>query len=413
MRRFGLMLATAIAVVLLCLLVGIRSAGAQSVNVEQSLTEDRAVQRPMLRVHPWRWARKRLINGTELVNRLIKLQLGMSFTTIYQGAPESPAPHYTLVGSFDIYVAWHLIDSSRVGEGTFGFVFRDRNVWAPLTGNELAADVGLPWGINNSGSEGYQRFNQIWWQQSLLKKKLVIQIGKIDETTHFNTNRVASSDGRDFLMQSLVYSQTIAFPSNGLGFNILYKPDPRLYLDFGLADANGNPDRKPSDSINSFLDGHYFEAFEIGLAPDLKTIYGGLGEGHYRLMGWHTAEAENHGAGSGVAISADQELSNGMVPFMRAGYCPAGAGRTMIEVDWGVVSVTPFERSTDRLGFGATWGRPTAPSTHDQFAFEFFYRAQIVDGLQITPDAELIIDPALSPDSTFQAVLGIRVRAYL
>jgi porin len=145
----------------------------------------------------------------------------------------------------------------------------------------------------------------------------------------------------------------------------------------------------------------------------MKSISRQLGEGHYRLMGWHTAEATSHGAGSGVALSADQETNSQMVPFMRVGYCPAGAARTSIEVDWGVVSVAPFERTSDRLGFGATWARPTAPSTHDQFAFELFYRAQVVDGFQITPDAEFIINPALAPNSSFQAVVGVRVRAYL
>ncbi len=411
--RSGVRIVVAMLVCVIGGLTGLRDAAAQSVNVEQSLAEDRAVQRPILTIHPWQWTRKNLTRGTEFIRELTRLSLGMSYTTIYQSAPEAPTPHYTWVGSFDLYGAWHLVDSASLGDGTLGFVYRDRNIWAPLTGNELAADVGLPWGINNSGSAGYNRFNQVWWQQSLMDKRLVIQVGKIDQTTHFNTNRVASSDGRDFLMQSLVYSQTIAFPANGLGFNVRYWPDPRLYLDAGLADANGNPDRKPNDSIDSFLEGHYFEAFEVGFVPDMKTISPALGEGTYRLMGWHTAEASNHGAGSGVAFSADQELPNQMVPFMRVGYCPAGAGRTSTEVDWGVVSVAPFERPTDRLGFGASWAKPTAPSTNDQFAFELFYRAQVVDGFQITPDVEFILNPALNPNSNFQAVFGIRVRAYL
>jgi len=405
-----------IAATLACLLAavsGVRNAAAQSVDVEQSLSEDRAPQRPLISIHPWQWLRRRLIGATDLIDSAIRLDLGMTYTTIYQSAPEAPTPHYTLVGSLDIYGAWHLIDSPVLGEGTLGFVYRDRNVWSPVTGNELAAEVGLPWGINNSGSAGYNRFNQLWWQQSLLNEMLVIQLGKIDETTHFNTNRVASSDGRDFMMQSLVYSQTIAFPSNGMGADIRFSPDPRLYFDAGMADANGNPNLKPSDSFNSFFEGHYFEAFEVGFTPDLKTISSALGEGHYRLMGWHTAEAADHGAGSGFALSADQELPNQMVPFTRVGYCPAGAGRTSIEFDWGVVSMAPFERSADRLGFGATWARPTAPSTHDQFAFEFFYRVQVVDGLQITHDVEFVIDPALEPNSDFEAVFGLRVRAYL
>jgi predicted TIM-barrel fold metal-dependent hydrolase len=202
---FRLRILAAVVICLLGDLTGLQNACAQSVDVEQSLTEDRALQRPLLSIQPWRWTRKKLLDTTASIKDLTRLSLGLSYTTIYQIAPNAPTPHHTWVGSLDVYGAWHLVDSATLGEGTLGFVFRDRNVWAPLTGNQLAADVGLPWGVNNSGSAGYNRFNQVWWQQSLLDEKLVIQAAKIDQTTHFNTNRVASSDGRDFLMQSLVY----------------------------------------------------------------------------------------------------------------------------------------------------------------------------------------------------------------
>jgi porin len=402
----------AVLMALLLELDGLHRASAQTVDVEQSLNEDFAVQQPMLSVRPWLWTRDQLLRTTSLIDDLTGLKLGMTYTSIYQIAPEAPTPHHTWVGSLDIYGAWSLVHSATLGDGTLGFVFRNRNVWAPLTGTELSNDVGLPWGINNSGSEPYMRLDQIWWQQSMFDDELVIQGGRIDPTTYFNTNRVASSDGEDFLMQSLSYSQTIAFPAAGMGFNFRYRPDPHLYIDAGMGDANGTPD-KPNGSFDSFLQGHYFEAFEVGFTPDMKTVSPALGEGHYRLGGWHSAKATNQNAGSGVALSADQELPNQMVPFMRFGYCPDGASRTSLEVDWGVVSVAPFERSSDRLGFGATWAKPTAPSTNDQFAFELFYRAQVVDGLQVSPDVEFIVNPVLNPNSSFQAVFGVRVRGYL
>lgn len=50
---------------------------------------------------------------------------------------------------------------------------------------------------------------------------------------------------------------------------------------------------------------------------------------------------EAHPEGGGQ-VAADQELPAQMVPFMRVGYCLAGAGRASTEVDWGVVSVAPL-----------------------------------------------------------------------
>jgi porin len=402
----------AILTALLLELHGVHRVYAQTVDVEQALAEDYAPQHPVLSVRPWLWTREKLLHTTSRIKDLTGLSLGMQYVTMFQIAPEAPTPHYTWVGTFDFYGTWNLVHSAALGDGSLGFVFRNRNVWAPLTGTELSNDVGLPWGINNSGSEAYMRPDQIWWQQSMFDNTLVIQGGKLDPTTYFNSNRVASSDGEDFLMQSLSYSQTIAFPSAGMGFNFRYRPDPRLYIDAGMGDANGTPD-KPNGSFTSFAEGHYFEAFEIGFTPDMKTVSDALGEGHYRLGGWHSAQATNQRSGSGFALSADQELPNKIVPFLRFGYCPAGAGRTSLEVDWGVVSVAPFERPNDRLGFGATWANPTAPSTSDQFAFELFYRLQVVDGVQVTPDVEFIVNPVLNPGSSFQPVFGLRVRSYL
>jgi porin len=389
------------------------TARAQTVDIERDLVEDRRAERPIVPIHPWQWLRGKLRRGNDFLKDKTGLQLGLSDTFIYQIAPYADTPHHTAVESLDVYGAWRLVDSATLGQGDLGFQFRDRNNFGPLTGNQLADDVGLPWGVNNSGSEGYSRFNQVWWQQTMLHERLEIQVGKISEKTHFNKNRVASSDGRYFMMQSLVYSQTIAFPSDGLGFNIHYRLTPRIYLDTSVADANGNPQRKPDDSINSFLEGKYFEAFQAGFTPPMNAVSTALGEGHYRLMGWHTATTDSHGAGAGVALSADQEVPRGLVPFIRVGYSPQGVYRAQTEVDWGVVSVTPMGRESDRMGIGASWARLSSPSTADQFALELFYRTEAVAGFQITPDVQFVFNPALNPRSSFQPVFGIRVRAYI
>ena len=102
-----------------------------------------------------------------------------------------------------------------------------------------------------------------------------------------------------------------------------------------------------------------------------------------------------------------------MVPFVRIGYAPAKINRTWVEVDWGIVSVAPFDRDGDRLGAGITWARPTSTITQNQTAAEFFYRLEFVDGLQITPDIESIFKPAEHPTSNFEAVFGLRLRAFL
>ena len=385
---------------------------AQTINVEETLQQDKKYRAPILRIHPWRFLRQKVDSETDRLKTETGLSLGLSDVINFQVDPFISPSNHTTVNTFDILGAWSLLKSQTFGDGVLGFLFRDRTNAAPLTGNALSNEIGLPWGINNSGSTGYARFNQLWWQQSLLDHRLIVQLGKVDEKTHFNTNRVASSDGREFLMQSMVYSQTIAFPSEGLGFNIRYSPTKLWYLDFGLADAKGDPQSKPNDSLNSFFKGQYFQAAELGASPDLAWLWSGLGKSHYRVMGWHTAHTANHEGGAGIAFSADQEIPYSLIPFMRIGYSPAKINRTWAEVDGGVVSVAPFGREGDRVGAGITWARPTSASVQNQTAAELFYRLEVVEGLQITPDVELIFKPAQNPTSDFEAVFGLRLRAF-
>ncbi len=178
--------------------------------------------------------------------------------------------------------------------------FRNRSVWTALDGNDLSDSIGLPWGINNSGSSSYTRLNQLWWQQSLLDDSLRLQFGRLDEKALFDQNRVAASDAKQFFMQSLVHSQTVAFPSNGMGFNLRWEPGKAFYATAGFGDANGNPDNRAADGVASFGRGQYFEAAEVGWSPDIP----GLERGTYRFMGWHTAATNQHREGSGVASSS-------------------------------------------------------------------------------------------------------------
>ena len=66
-------------------LIGSR-ASAQSVDITQELKEDREPETPVVRVHPWRWLHDRWLEETEHLDRLVGLQVGLTFTTIYQHA---------------------------------------------------------------------------------------------------------------------------------------------------------------------------------------------------------------------------------------------------------------------------------------------------------------------------------------
>jgi porin len=65
----------------------------------------------------------------------------------------------------------------------------------------------------------------------------------------------------------------------------------------------------------------------------------------------------------------------------------------------------------DVAGIGLSWGKPADGLLRDQFTSEAFYRFQLTQFLAVTPDVQLIADPALNPSEEILAMFGIRVRA--
>ena len=70
----------------------------------------------------------------------------------------------------------------------------------------------------------------------------------------------------------------------------------------------------------------------------------------------------------------------------------------------------PFQDYSDLFGFGLGWARPTSPLLDDQYLFEVFYRYQLTPNLAITPDVQLIVNPALNPSVTNLWVFSLRAR---
>ena len=67
--------------------------------------------------------------------------------------------------------------------------------------------------------------------------------------------------------------------------------------------------------------------------------------------------------------------------------------------------------NNDVAGVGVSWGAPADGSLRDQFTSELFYRFQLTQFLAVTPDVQLIVDPALNPNVDMLAFFGVRLRA--
>ena len=103
------------------------------------------------------------------------------------------------------------------------------------------------------------------------------------------------------------------------------------------------------------------------------------------------------------------------MPFVRAGYADDGGSLLQRTVSTGLGY--HLKDDVSLLGFGLNWGQPNEDTfgsgLDDQYTIEIFCRLQVTQNIQITPDIQYMINPALDPDEDNSWVFGLRARISL
>ena len=116
----------------------------------------------------------------------------------------------------------------------------------------------------------------------------------------------------------------------------------------------------------------------------------------------------------GINFSFSRMVNERWMPFVRAGWADEGIALMEKSASVGVGFHPAY--GSDQLGIGINWGQPAdsfGADLDDQYALEAFYRLQLSDEVAITPDVQLLLDPALNPDEDSIWVFGLRVRIAL
>jgi len=80
----------------------------------------------------------------------------------------------------------------------------------------------------------------------------------------------------------------------------------------------------------------------------------------------------------------------------------------MVNVGIGIDDV--FDYAQDTIGMGFTFGEPSAAGLRNQYAGELYYKMQLTPRFAITPDIQVIGNPANDPTSAILGVFSVRGR---
>ncbi len=172
----------------------------------------------------------------------------------------------------------------------------------------------------------------------------------------------------------------------------------------GFSDANGDATKAGFETF--FNDHEYFKHIEIGFTSAQEEIY----LNNINLTAWHidATDKANTPESWGLAFSAAWFFDDLWLPFLRGSYSNGGASLMQTSISAGLGRY--FPENGNLLGVGVNWGQPADTSLRSQFTTEVFYRLQITQNWAITPDVQILFNPALNPNQDVIAVFGIRSR---
>lgn len=288
------------------------------------------------------------------------------------------------------------------------------NVWGQFatsiggrTAGRFQTDLGVLSPLNG-GNSGPDTSNQIL--QMLAVEYITpndrwrFQAGKLALRTLVNLNRYANGDSEMFFSPMLGNNPVVPYTALlGLGVFAEYRSD--LWRVSALARA---PDTELGLSGDAWSAGNRGYVVEAALTPTIS----GWGEGIYRLT-WSLDEANaTFPRMETWSISADQDIGPHIGAFARYAQADTTFRDFQRRAALGLQVKKPFGFTHDRLGIGGWWGDPTNTTLRDERGIEVFYNAQVTPYLQITPDVQLVFDPANSTANS-KVVFGLRLRLAL
>jgi len=352
---------------------------------------------------------KHIIHAEETVPKLVDgLSIAGGITMIGQGTSGNDKNNPPEDDVIDANISADLELSVKIGEHGEAFIALEAGEGDGLEGDEIVSF----WGVNaDAGATSNFTMTEAWYEHRFVNDKVTFTIGKLDLTNYFDGNEVANDETTQFLSPGFVNSIAMEVPDNGAAVRLTVSPVELLDISLG-AQSDGWED----------IDEKNFLIGEV----DIKPEFGGL-QGNYRIYAWtnrgyHTElkdEAKDKEKGTGYGISFDQQVTDFLTLFGRAGY----QEKKIYEFDvaWSggmALSGNLWSREDDVLGIAYGQARlsrdnkdvlkeaGTSPNHEDHF--EAYYRLTVNEYLAVSPDIQIITNAR--GDNDFRTVTVGAVR---
>jgi porin len=343
---------------------------------------------------------------------------GMAYISTYVKATDSlrGTDDYAAGGVFRHFGAWELLGRGTETTGTLKYLVEYRNRYTDTAPS--------PFSIENLGnigaieipfaSDGWHLTN-LYWDQTWDNGNLELVVGYLDVTDFVDVYGLTSPWTDFYNFAFSIGAGTMDLPDDAsLGVAAGAWLTDHVYLIGGFEDLNSDP-TDPLDGFDTFFsDREFFKHLEVGWAASKEQYY----VDNIHLTLWHADDREELDVddGWGAMFSLSRSLGEKWLVFARGGFADDGGSllHKSVSAGFGYQPHASGLGTGDQLAVGFHWGDPNddlfGAGLDDQYAIESYYRWQLTKELAITPDVQLLINPALNPERETLWVFGLRMR---
>jgi porin len=364
--------------------------GGGATSVGADLQDDDSDKNPLLGVNVVGRVFDKYYVAKRWLNKKLRLSVGLDYSFLNQWSNFSETDTQAASGIFRIFGTWRVFGSKQKLSGNIVYRFENRHlIGSGITPRDLGFDGGSSLSTATFKEFGWG-WTSLYWKQTFKSERYGIVLGTMDPGD-FSDTYVMLTAYKAFMNDAYFNNPTVALPQQGLGVTGWARFLENWYVSGGLHDANGSPTSWGFDTF--FEIGELYTWAEAGWVPGDDAL---PGEGiHVNVWRQDARESEGTEDTWGVTFSANPVFGRRharLSPFIRFGYSREDGGqlvRLLLAGGAGVVI-----RRSDLAGLATSWSGPVNSSLRNQVTTEAFYRLQLFEHLQVTPNIQFTINPS-------------------
>lgn len=336
---------------------------------------------------------------------------GIDYNALYYRASSSPTEEdESSSGVIRFYANWDLVGRNTPDKGSLVVKLEHRHAFTDVAPVDFGFELGYVGLLHSTFSDQGVHATNLYWKQLFDNKRILVFAGFMDVTDYVDVHLLASP-WTDF--SNLVFatgSGTIgALPDGSLGVMAGGWLNDNLYLSAGIADANADPAHLFEGFKSFFEDFETFKSVELGWTSGRDQFF--FNNVHLTLWQVDARKEAQTPSGWGVAVSTSITHHENWMSFVRGGY--SHDGNALLEGAVSLGAAHYLQSRKDVFGIAVNWGRPNHfdyPDARDQWTLESYYLFQLGKHLQVTPNLQVLLHPALSTERDSNVIVGVRAR---